>query len=102
MEADSIWLAIAVMAGVTYAIRMLPLVILKREIRQPNVRAFLYYVPYATLTAMTIPAAIVEAPTLISGLSGVFIAILLAFWRVSLVLVAAIASFTVWIVEAFL
>lgn len=102
MDATNIWLAIAVMASVTYAIRMLPLVILKREIAQPNVRAFLHYVPYATLTAMTIPAAILDAPTLLAGIVGVAVAIALALWRVSLVLVAALASLAVWLVEVLL
>ncbi|MBR4317316.1 MAG: AzlD domain-containing protein [Kiritimatiellae bacterium] len=102
MDATNIWLAIAVMASVTYAIRMLPLVILKREITEPHVRAFLHYVPYATLTAMTIPAAILDAPTLLAGLVGVSVAVLLALWRVSLVLVAAIASLAVWLVEVLL
>jgi branched-subunit amino acid transport protein len=102
MDATNIWLAIAVMASVTYAIRMLPLVILKREITQPNVRAFLHYVPYATLTAMTIPAAILDAPTLLAGIVGVAVAIALALWRVSLVLVAALASLAVWLVEVLL
>lgn len=101
VDASSIWLAIAVMAGVTYAIRLLPLVLLRREIKQPHIRAFLHYVPYATLTAMTIPAAITDAPTLFSGLIGVAIAVLLALRGLSLVVVAAIASLAVWLVELF-
>ena len=44
-----------VMAGVTYLIRMLPLTLMRRQIRSRFVRAFLRYVPYAVLTAMTIP-----------------------------------------------
>ena len=44
------------MAGVTYLIRMLPLVLFKREITSPFVKSFLYYVPYACLAAMTFPA----------------------------------------------
>ena len=51
---------IAVMAVVTYLIRMIPLVLLKKEITNTWVKSFLYYVPYVTLAVMTFPA-ILEA-----------------------------------------
>ncbi|MBR5591293.1 MAG: AzlD domain-containing protein [Kiritimatiellae bacterium] len=97
-NASSIWLSIAVMASVTYAIRLLPLILLRREIRHPVIRAFLHYVPYATLSAMTIPAAITGAPSLLAGFVGIIVAILLALRGVSMVLVAAIASFAIWLI----
>ena len=97
-NASSIWLSIAVMASVTYAIRLLPLILLHREIRHPVIRAFLHYVPYATLSAMTIPAAITGAPSLLAGFVGIIVAILLALRGVSMVLVAAIASFAIWLI----
>lgn len=97
-NASSIWLSIAVMASVTYAIRLLPLILLRREIRHPVIRAFLHYVPYATLSAMTIPAAITGAPSLLAGFVGIIVAILLALRGVSMVLVAAIASFVIWLI----
>ena len=52
----NIYVYILVMAGVTYLIRMLPLVLFKKEITSPFVKSFLYYVPYACLAAMTFPA----------------------------------------------
>ena len=97
-NASSIWLSIVVMASVTYAIRLLPLILLRREIRHPVIRAFLHYVPYATLSAMTIPAAITGAPSLLAGFIGIIVAILLALRGVSMVLVAAIASFAIWLI----
>ena len=47
---------VAVMAGVTYLIRMLPLTLFRKEIKSKFFRRFLYYIPYAVLSAMTIPA----------------------------------------------
>ena len=47
---------LAVMAITTYLIRMLPLVLCKKKIENVFIRSFLYYVPYAVLGAMTIPA----------------------------------------------
>ena len=52
----NIYIYIFVMAGVTYLIRMLPLVLAKKEISSPFIKSFLYYVPYACLAAMTFPA----------------------------------------------
>lgn len=45
-----------IMAGVTYLIRALPLVIFKGKITNRFVQSFLYYVPYAVLGAMTFPS----------------------------------------------
>ncbi len=51
-----IWGYIAVMALVTYLIRALPLTLIHGRIRNKWIRSFLYYVPYACLSAMTFPA----------------------------------------------
>lgn len=91
------WLYIAVMAAVTYAIRLVPLLLLRRQIRQPHLRAFLHYVPYATLTAMTIPAAITDAPSLAAGSAGLLAATVASLCGVSLLPSAAIASLAVWL-----
>ena len=48
-----VFLYILVMAAVTYLIRMLPLTLIRRKITNRTLRSFLYYVPYATLSAMT-------------------------------------------------
>ena len=56
----NIWLYILVSAGVSYLIRVTPLVLIRREITNRTLRSFLYYVPYVTLAVMTFPA-IVEA-----------------------------------------
>ena len=53
--ARNIWLYILVMAGVTYLIRMAPLVLIRKEITNKTIRSFLYYVPYVTLSVMTFP-----------------------------------------------
>ena len=56
MTVNSIFLAILVMACVTYLIRVAPLVLIRREIKSTTVRSFLHYVPYVTLSVMTFPA----------------------------------------------
>ena len=61
---------ILVMAGVTYLIRVVPLVLFHKKIENRFVRSFLYYVPYACLTAMTIPDVFHSTSNLYSALTG--------------------------------
>ena len=61
------YLYIAVMALVSYTIRILPLTLIRKPIRNRFIQSFLYYVPYATLAVMTFPAIIHATQTPISG-----------------------------------
>ena len=64
----NIYIYILVMAGVTYLIRMLPLVLLKKKITSRYIKSFLYYVPYACLAAMTFPAILHSTANIYSAL----------------------------------
>lgn len=75
----SIAVYIIVMAGVTYLIRMLPFVIFRKKIKSRFVKDFLYYVPYAVLGAMTIPAVFFSTGNIISAVIGLAAALVLAF-----------------------
>ena len=97
-----VYLYILSMALVTYLIRMIPLTVFRKKITSPFIRSFLYYVPYACLTAMTIPGVFYATNSLISALAGVAVAVILACCRRSLVTVAAGACLAVFIVEQFL
>ena len=101
MIAD-IYIYIAVMALVTYLIRVLPLTLIRNEIKNPFIRSFLYYVPYATLTAMTVPAIFTAARSVCSGLAAFIVALVLSFFRKSLLTVAAGACLTVFLIESLL
>ena len=95
----SLYLYILVMAGVTYAIRALPLTLIRQEIRNPFIRSFLHYVPYATLAAMTFPAILYSTDYMSSALIGFACALVLAFCRQSLIVVACGASAAVLAAE---
>ena len=99
MDASHIWIAIAVMAGVTYLIRFLPFLILRREIRNPYFRAFLRYVPYATLTAMTVPGVISDAAVPTAGAVGLLTAVIAAFFGRSLLTCAFLATVAAGLTE---
>ena len=91
---------LAVMAGVTYLIRMLPLVFCRKEINTKYVRSFLYYVPYSVLTAMIFPAIFYSTGTLISAVIGTATAFVLAYFKRGLLTVAVGATAAVLAVEA--
>ena len=96
---SNVYLYILVMAGVTYLIRMLPLVLSKKEITSPYIRSFLYYVPYACLAAMTFPAILSATSSVISAAVGFVVALVVAYREKSLLTVAIFACVAVVIVE---
>ena len=97
---NNVYIYILVMAGVTYLIRMLPLVLFKKEITSPFIKSFLYYVPYACLAAMTFPAILtVTSAGIISGAAALIVALIVAYKEKSLLTVAVCACAAVFIVE---
>ena len=66
----NVWIAILVAAVVSYAIRVLPLTLIRRPIENVIFRSFLYYVPYVTLAVMTFPAMIDAAVTPGAGIAA--------------------------------
>lgn len=95
----NIYLYILVMAVVTYMIRMLPLALSKKEITNPFIKSFLYYVPYACLAAMTFPAIVFSTAMKVSAVVGFVVALIAAYRERSLLVVAMEACLAVFIVE---
>ena len=96
----NVYVYIFVMAGVTYLIRMLPLVLFQKEITSPFVKSFLYYVPYACLAAMTFPAILTATSAgIVSGIAALIVALIAAYREKSLLTVAVCACAAVFIVE---
>ena len=98
----NIWLYILVMASVTYLIRMVPLVLIRREITNRTIRSFLYYVPYVTLSVMTFPAILEATQTPWSGLAALVVGIAMAWLGRSLFQVAVGCCLVVLIAELLL
>ncbi|HIR87327.1 MAG TPA: AzlD domain-containing protein [Candidatus Fimimorpha faecalis] len=91
--------SIAIMAGMTYLIRVLPMAIFRKKIESPFIRSFLNYVPYSVLAAMTFPAIFSCTGSVPSAWGGCIVAILLAYWRRGLLTVAVGASAAVLIIQ---
>lgn len=99
MNNYSFWVYLAVMAGITYLIRMLPIVLIKKRIKNRFLLSFLYYIPYAVLSVMTVPAIFHSTACLLSGIAGFAVAIFLSYKEKSLLKVAAISCLVVYLTE---
>lgn len=88
-----------VTAGVTYLVRMVPLVLVKRKIKNRFLLSFLYYIPYAVLSVMTVPAIFYATESPVSALAGFLAALFTAYFEKSLLFVAASACGAVFIAE---
>lgn len=87
-------------AAVTiYAVRALPMTLIRRDIKSPFIRSFLYYVPYVTLAVMTFPAILSATGSRISAMVGFAAALLLAWFDGNLFRVALGACAVVYLVE---
>ena len=80
----NVYIYILVMGIVTYLIRVLPLTLIRREIKNRFIRSFLYYVPYVTLAVMTFPAILDATGSTASALAAFIAAILIAWFGGSL------------------
>lgn len=97
----NLYVYILVMAAVTYAIRVLPLTLIRKPIKNPFIRSFLYYVPYVTLSVMTFPGILSATSSVYSGAAGLLAALILAFFGASLFKVAVGACGVVFLLELF-
>ena len=98
---DNVYLYIVVMAVVTYLIRVLPLTLIRKEIKSRYIKTFLYYVPFVTLAVMIFPAILDATAATLSAVVGFFVATLLAYKGASLLRVSLFACLAVFIVEVF-
>lgn len=99
---NNIYIYILVMAGVTYLIRLLPLTLIQREIKNTTIRSFLYYVPFVTLAVMTFPAILSATASTWSALGGFIVAIVFAYRGGSLLRVSLSSCLIVFIIELFI
>ena len=91
--------AIAVMALVTYIPRALPLSLVRRRVRSPFLRSFLYYMPFAVLGAMTFPSLLYATASPWSALLGMGAALIMAFAGQQLLPVALVSTGVVLLAE---
>ena len=94
-----IYTYIAIMSAVTLAIRILPLTLIRHEIKNRHLRSFLYYVPYVTLAVMTFPSILYATQSQISGMLALITGVIAAWIGASLFQVATLCCVIVFIAE---
>jgi len=87
------------MFAVTYLIRVLPLTLIRRPIKNRFIRSFLYYVPYVTLAVMTFPDIVQATTAPVAGLLALVAGVALAWSGRSLLTVAVASCAVVFITE---
>ena len=95
----SIIIYIAVMAGVTYLIRMIPFTLFRKQVKSRFIKSALYYLPYAVLSTMTIPAIFYSTGNLKTAIVGTLVAVVVAFFDKPLIVVALAASLSALVAE---
>lgn len=93
---------IVVMAAVTYIIRMIPFTFFNKKIKSKFIRSFLHYIPYAVLSAMTIPGIFYCTGSFSTAIVGTITAIVLAFFDLPLIVVALAASLAAYLTGLFI
>ena len=105
MTTERFLIYLAIMALVTYLVRMLPFVLFRRKIENRFVKSFLYYIPYAVLAAMTLPAILESRAGLIPSAVGLLVAVATAYFELGLLPVALSSCAAVfaceWIMNLF-
>ena len=97
----NIYVDSAIMVIVTTNIRVLPLTLIRREIKNVTLRSFLYYIPYVTLAVMTFPAILNATGSPWSAWAALIVAIVAAWLGKSLFFVSSAACIVVFILEFF-
>lgn len=92
-------LMVLVMAGVTYVLRVAPMVIFRKKITSVYINSLLYYIPYAVLSAMTFPYILYSTGNIYTAIAGTATGIIAVLFRRGLLTVAVISCVTVFIMN---
>ena len=96
------YLYIAAMALTTYLIRVLPLTLIRKPIRNEFLRSFLYYVPYVTLSVMTFSAVLTVTGSPIAGAAVMLVGVAGAWFGLGLLPVSLLCCGSVILLQLIL
>ena len=91
-----------ILVGSTYLIRAIPFALMQKKVTNKYIRSFLHYIPYAVLSAMTLPAALYATGNIISGAAGLIAGGFFAYKGRGLTFVAVVSCVTALLVECLL
>ena len=93
------WIYLLILAGSTYLVRAIPFAAMRKKIENRFIKSFLYYIPYAVLSAMTLPAAFYATGNIISGAAGLAVGGFFAFRGKGLTFVAVVSCAAAFLAE---
>ena len=96
------YIYIAVMFAVSYAIRVLPLTLIQKQVTSRFLRSFLYYVPYVTLSVMTFPAIVEATQSPLAGAAALLLGMVVAWMGGNLFVTSVVCCTVVLVLEFFL
>ncbi len=99
MNLKYVLICVLIMAITTYLLRSLPITIFRREIKSKYIRTFLDYTPFAILGAITFPDIFTSTGTILTACIGTATALILAYFKRSLVTVAVVSVLVVYVCE---
>ena len=102
MEMSRVLISIAIMAIVTYLIRVAPLTLFRKQIKSKYIRSFLDYTPFAVLGVMTFPDVFTSTGSIYSAIAGTIVALILGYMRKGIVTCSCSAIVVVYLVEMFM
>ena len=100
MRSEILWYLLA-MALTTYLVRMIPFTLFRRRITSRFARSFFFYIPYAVLAAMTFPSIFYSTGSLLAATVGLAVAMVLAYFKQSLIVVSLAACLAAFAVQLF-
>lgn len=98
----NIYISILTAFAVSYLIRVLPLTLIRKPIKNRFIKSFLFYVPYVTLAVMTFPAIVEATQSPIAGIIALAVGIIISFFGAGLFPVACVCCAVVFIAEMIL
>ena len=99
MENREFFIYLILLAGSTYLIRAIPFTLVRKKIKNPFIKSFLYYIPYTVLTAMTFPAALFATGNIISAAVGLVASVVISAKCRNLTVVALGSCLSVLVCE---
>ena len=91
-----------VLLGISYLMRMIPLVFCKGKIKNKFLNSFLYYIPFAVMTSIIIPEVFSSTSSLASAISGVVVAVVLGLLGQNMLVIALASTAVVFVIENFI
>lgn len=96
---NNIWIYIFIMAGVSFLLRVTPLLLISKPIKNQFIQSLFYYMPYVTLSVMTVPAIFTITENPVCGAGALVTACITAWITSNLVTSAGVACLTVFLLN---